>query len=163
MEFFIPGLAVFLFAILITFFVSPHATPMIAAILAIVFLCYGVYDHYRMFVPEYRLSTWQNTYQQYLPHIMIGAIIIYAIVGMLAFFTGGAVPVPSMPNIPTTESATSSISSRVNTAVNSIKDTASNLMGSNTKKQNGLFASLGNSLGLNKKSGNLTRSQLETL
>jgi hypothetical protein len=173
MEFFVPGLTIFLLTIIFTIFVAPKATPMIAAILALVFVTYGVYDHYRLFQNEYRLSTWQNTFKIYLPYIMVSSIIIYAIFSMLAFFTGGAVPIPSMPAVeaPSMESVTNSL----NTAVNSIANTTNDLLKSANQSTNSLLNSLENSLGLNNsglnksslsKSGNnngMSRSVFETL
>ena len=63
MEFFIPGLCLFLVAIIITFIIAPRATPLVAAILSIGFLSFGVFEHYKMFASEYRLSTWQEIFK----------------------------------------------------------------------------------------------------
>lgn len=175
MEFFIQGLLFFLLAVVVTFFLSPNATPMIAAIMSLVFLTYGIYDHYRMFRSEYRLSTWQQTFKVYAPYIMIFAIIIYAIVGMISMFTGGSVPVPVLPSIdvpamPTLAAATNQLTNSLNTAVNSISDSASDLITNSVNTGNSLLTSLNNSLnssmGLNnsaKRNGNMSRSALETL
>jgi len=122
MEFFIPGLLLFLLFIGVTFFVAPKATPMIAAILSIIFLIYGVREHSKMFASEYRLSTWQEGLKMYAPAVMIMIIIIFVIYSILAFFTGGSVPVPSMPNVelPTMNSLTNSINDAKNTIVNGL-------------------------------------------
>ncbi len=125
MQFFLPGLALFLFAIAITFFLAPYATPMVASILSIIFLTYGVYDHYHLFASEYRLSTWQDAWKIYAPFIMIGAIILYVIYGIMAFFSGGKVPVPSMPSVSNvTTNLSKSVSDMANTASNYMNDTA---------------------------------------
>jgi len=169
MEFFIPGLYIFLIAILCTIYFIPRATPMIAAILSLVFLFYGVYDHYQMFQSEYRLSTWQQTFSNYLPYTMITAIILYTIFSILSFFTGGAVPVPSMPSVELPTLANTTVTQAVNTAVNSISNTANDLLGSGSNSLvnslNDLGNSLGNSLGMNNSYGknNMSRSALETL
>lgn len=172
MEFFIPGLTIFLLAVVFTFVFSPKATPMIAAILSLLFLTYGVYDHYRMFLPEYRLSTWQQTFSTYSPYIMIGAIILYVIFSMIAFFTGGTVPVPVVPDVPEMPAITNTanqITKSLNTAVNSISNSANDLMESTVNTGNSLLNSLNNSLnnslGLNnnKRNGNMSRSALETI
>jgi len=176
MEFFIPGLSIFLLAVVCAIVFAPKATPMVAAILSLLFLTYGVYDHYRMFLPEYRLSTWQQTFSMYSPYLMIGAIILYVIFSMIAFFTGGTVPIPSLPNVeipqmPAVTNTTNQLSKSLNTAVNSISDSANNLMESTVNTGNSLLNSLNNSLnnslGLNnnnnKRNGNLSRSALETL
>jgi hypothetical protein len=79
MEFFIPGLLLFLVSIIISFILAPRFTPLVVALLSIGFLTYGVYDHYKMFAAEYRLSTWQESLKIYAPAIMIAAIIIFII------------------------------------------------------------------------------------
>lgn len=124
MEFFIPGLLLFLLFLLITFFLVPKATPMITAILSIIFLTYGVYEHYRLFATEYRLSTWQDHLKIYAPALMIAAIIIFIIYFMLSLFTGGSVPIPSMPDveIPTLNDITTNISNTFNNATNAISN-----------------------------------------
>jgi hypothetical protein len=125
MQFFLPGLALFLFAIAITFFLAPYATPMVASILSIIFLTYGVYDHYHLFASEYRLSTWQDAWKIYAPFIMIGAIILYVIYGIMAVFSGGKVPVPSMPSVSNvTTNLSKSVSDMANTATSYMNDTA---------------------------------------
>jgi len=113
----------------------------------------------------------------YSPYIMIGAIILYVIFSMIAFFTGGTVPVPSLPNVeipemPTVTNTANQLGKSLNTAVNSISNSANDLMESTVNTGNSLLNSLNNSLnnslGLNnnnnnKRNGNLSRSALETL
>ena len=125
MQFFLPGLALFLFSIAITYFLAPYATPMVASILSIIFLSYGVYDHYKLFASEYRLSTWQDAWKIYAPFIMVGAIILYVIYGIMAFFSGGKVPVPSMPSVSSvTTNLSKSVSDMANTASSYVNNTA---------------------------------------
>lgn len=167
MEFFIPGLLVFIVSIGITFIIAPRATPIMAAILSMIFLTFGVYQHYKLFAYEYRLSTWQEGLKIYSPAIMLFAIILYLIYGMLAFFTGGVVPVPSVPNInlPSVNDVTSQITNSLNNVTDSITNTANNMISLNNKGDS-LANSLANSLGLNnknKKNNNLSRSFLETV
>lgn len=131
MEFFIPGLLIFLVAIAIAVVVVPQMTPMIAAVLSILFLAYGVYDHYLLFAPEYRLSTWQDGIKIYAPFIMLAGIILFVIYFIFAFFTGGEVPVPkiempAMPEMPTFNT----IKNRMNNAVNNVRNNT------NTKSEN---------------------------
>ena len=177
MEFFIPGLFIFLIAVLVSFFLVPKATPMTAAILAIAFLTYGVYDHYQLFASEYKLSTWQEGLKIYAPFIMVGMIIMYSIYGMIAFFTGGAVPVPSMPempimsNVPSLNQLSNQMTNTFTNVANSIGNASSNIF-SNNKGNNGSsfknsitnFAnSLGNSLGFNNNENKLSRSAAEVI
>ena len=123
MEFFIPGLLIFIVAIALSFLIAPRATPLIASLLSIGFLTFGVYEHYKMFASEYRLSTWQDGLKIYAPAIMIDAILIFIIYAILAFFTKGSVPVPQMPIItaPSENSITNSVMKTVNNVVNSLK------------------------------------------
>ena len=136
MEFFIPGLLIFLVAISIAIIIVPQITPMIAAVFAILFLAYGVYDHYLLFAPEYRLSTWQDGIKIYAPFIMLAGIILFVIYFIFAFFTGGEVPVPkiempAMPEMPTFNA----IKNRMNNAVNNVRNNT-NTKSENTKPAN---------------------------
>jgi predicted PurR-regulated permease PerM len=167
MEFFIPGLLFFIVSIGITFMIAPNATPIMAAILSIIFLTFGVYQHYKLFAYEYRLSTWQEGLKIYSPAIMLFAIILYIIYGILAFFTGGVVPVPSIPNVslPSVNDVTSQITNSINNVTESITNTANNVMSLNNKG-NSIANSIATSLGVNnknKKNNNLSRSFLETV
>ena len=142
MEFFIPGLCIFLVAIAISLFVAPKVTPLIAAGLSIIFLSFGVYQHYMMFASEYRLSTWQDGLKIYAPAIMIAALLIFIIYSIFAFFTKGSVPIPtipvmpsmnSMPSMPSITSVTNSVKGTLSTAVNSLQIAKNNIL-SNTSK-----------------------------
>lgn len=174
MEFFIPGLLLFLTSLFITFMIAPKATPFMASILSLSFLTYGVYHHHKLFAAEYRLSTWHEGLKMYAPAVMIFAVVIFIIYGILSFFTSGKVPIPSMPNIslPSSNSITSSITNSMesigNSVVNSVNNTLS--LGNGSNKNNGsgssMMNSIGNSLGLNKnknKKNNVSRSFLETV
>ena len=171
MEFFIPGIMLFLLFLFVTFYFAPKATPMIAAILSIIFLIYGVREHSKMFASEYRLSTWQDGLKMYAPAIMIIVIIVFVIFSIMAFFTGGSVPVPSIPNMemPTMNSLATNLTNSINTAKNSITD-GLNLNGTN-KANNSLLGSLmnnnttANNRGNNKNrnNGSFRKSILETL
>ena len=168
MEFFIPGLLLFLVAILVTFFLVPKATPIVAAILSIIFLVYGVHHHHLLFASEYRLSTWQDGVKMYAPAIVIGAIILYIIISILSFFTGGAVPVPSMPNVtvPSADTVTETISQSLNNVTNTISNITNNVFSMNkatNNKASNLVNNITNSLGLNKNKNNMSRSKFETI
>ena len=140
MEFFIPGLLLFLVAILIAILIVPQSTPMIAAVLSILFLSYGVYDHYLLFAPEYRLSTWQDGIKIYAPFIMLAGIILFIIYVIFVFFTGGEVPVPKvempampeMPEMPTFNGIKNAANNAVNNAVNGTNKKPNNTKPANT-------------------------------
>jgi uncharacterized membrane protein len=166
MEFFIPGLLLFLVSILVSFLFAPKATPLIMAILSIAFLTYGVYDHYKMFAAEYRLSTWQQSLKIYAPAIMIASIIIFIIYGILAFFTKGAVPVPPMPSLaaPNENTTTNQVVQSFNKVANSLANAKNDLVNSINKSINNAGSLLSNENGTNKRNGNnLSRSFLETI
>jgi hypothetical protein len=172
MEFFIPGLFLFLVTLFITFHLAPKATPFMASILSIIFLSYGVYHHQKLFAAEYRLSTWQDGLKIYAPAIMILAIVIYIIYGILAFFTGGKVPIPSVLNVslPSANSMKNSITNSMeslgNTVTNSLNNMASFNNGNKKGNNGSLLENLGNSLGMNQnknKKNNTSRSFLETV
>ena len=121
---------------------------MIAAVLSIAFLIYGVRDHAQRFSSEYRLSTWQEGLKLYAPAIMILVIIVFVIYSIMAFFTGGSVPVPSMPNVevPTMNEITTNITNTINNATNTISN---ELNLSNTNKRNNNNTLLGSIMGNN--------------
>jgi predicted PurR-regulated permease PerM len=152
MEFFLPGLLLFLVAIVCTYFLAPHVTPMIAAVLSMAFLIYGVYDHSRLFASEYRLSTWQETLKIYSPFLMIGAIILYLIFGMVSIFSG--ISVPSLPNVsmPTVSMPNVSLpnmGSSLNSATNQLSKSYNNMTQSLTNVANSISntaSNMGNSI-----------------
>jgi hypothetical protein len=127
MEIFIPSLIVLIIALTITFFVAPRATPVMAGILSLLFLGFGIYDHYTMFETEYRQSTWQTGLKVYAPAIMIGAIFLFVLLGIVSTFTGGSVPVPSMPNIPNVSNLTDNVSDLFNDVTNNLNTLTNNL------------------------------------
>lgn len=166
MEFFIPGLLLFLVAIAVTAWLSPKATPMVAAVLSIVFLIYGINDHYRLFASEYRLSTWQQSLMTFAPFIMMGAIILFIIYGILGFFTSASVPVPNMPSVPNImpNIMPNSGNNKGNGIVDSLNRIGNNLFNKGNNKGNnnkGIANSLG--FGNNKKNNGSSRSFLETI
>jgi hypothetical protein len=170
MELFIPGLLLFLVSVIISFVVAPRFTPLVVALLSLGFLTYGVYNHYKMFAAEYRLSTWQESLKIYAPAIMIGAIILFIIYAILAFFTKGAVPIPAIPNVtaPNENTATNSIVNSLNQLANTVINNKNNNVINNVNNQiNNVNRNRNNVLGLsnnqNKKNNNLSRSFLETI
>jgi predicted PurR-regulated permease PerM len=177
MEFFIPGLLLFLVSVVVSFILAPRFTPLVIAILSIALLSYGVYDHYKMFAAEYRLSTWQQSLKIYAPAIMIGAIILFIIYSILAFFTKGSVPIPPIPNItaPNDNSTTNNVIQSLNKVANSLTNNKNNIVSSvnNTiNKVNNNRGSIlntitgnnnGNGENKNKRNNNLSRSFLETI
>lgn len=161
MEFFLPGLLFFIVTIVFTMMVAPKVTPMVAAVLSVGFLTYGVYDHYRFFASEYRFSTWQQGLKIYSPFIMIAAIIIYIMYAMTAFFTNGSVPIPnvSLPNaIPALSNTANSVANSFTEVTNNISNTITNSINNTKNAISNINRGLNNSLGYtnrNKKSTSL--------
>ena len=176
MELYIPGLLLFLISTAVSFVLAPRFTPLVIALLSLVFLSYGVYQHYKMFSSEYRLSTWQESLKVYAPAIMIGAIILFVIYGILAFFTKGAVPVPPIPNItpPNANTITDTLVNSLNKVANTISNKNNDLIETvnntinkvNNKSENEVEESGEANKATNKNKGNvnnLSRSFLETI
>jgi len=104
MEFFLPGLAALLIAGLIVFLVLPRLGAPVLAVLSLVLLVYGVYNHYYMFSSEYRYSTWQERLKFYAPFAIIGVLILLIIMYMgMLFGTQGPSALPAS-NAPAADS-----------------------------------------------------------
>lgn len=149
----------------LTFAIVPKATPMIAGVLSILFLAYGVYDHRRLFADEYRLSTWQDGLKIYAPAIMIIAIILLCIYGIIGFFTHGAVPIPSMPDIalPSPNTITSAVSNTLNNVSSSISNATTNMKNMVNKRTNDMFGeSNKNNTSNNSNTGNTNKGSNES-
>ena len=163
MEFFIPGLFLFMVSLMVTFLIVPKATPMIVSILSVGFLSYGVYHHKKLFSAEYRQSTWQDGLKIYAPAIMILAVLLFILYGILSFFTSGQVPIPSLPNIalPSANSITSSLTNSMEYIGNSVNNTLNTVMSvDNVNKSSNRSSNKGNK-GSN--GNNISRSILETV
>ena len=174
MEFFIPGMLLFLLFLFLAFYFVPKATPMIAAILSIAFLIYGVRDHAQRFSSEYRLSTWQEGLKMYAPAIMIFVIIIFVIYAIMAFFTGGSVPVPSMPDVelPTLNEVGTNLSNTLTNVTNTINEQLNLTNNTNKKNNNTLLGTIMGNNNTNKGNNNkknngvlngFRKSMLETI
>ena len=146
MQFFLPSLLIFVVAIVFTAVVAPRITPWMAAVLALAFLVYGVHEHYLMFAYEYKQSTWQEGLKIYAPFIIVGGIIVFSMLGMISFFTGGTVPVPAMPDIPSTN-----FSSMSSLSLSSMGNSLSSMGNSMLNSANSMIQNVNRSLN-NKKS-----------
>ena len=137
---------------------------MIAAILSLVFLTYGVYDHYRMFASEYRSSTWQEPLLlMYSPAVMITILILYVLYGMSALFTKGQVPVPAMPTMPSTPNMQNALNN-VTESLTNAANAANNMMNNMLNNGNGNGNNGRNNRGPNdKNASNMSRSFVESV
>lgn len=173
MELYLPSLAVFFFVMIVVFTVLPKMSPLIMAGLSLILLVAGIYNHWQTFSTEYRLSTWQDTLKFYAPGVFIGVVILFVIYGIFAAFTGGEVPIPSLPNVtlPPADTATNVITSTINTGTSAVVDAASTVANTTSAATNAVanaasaatnaIANAATSVANNTK--NLTRSFLEVI
>lgn len=162
MEFFLPSVFVLLLAAALVFFVFPRFGPLTLAVVSLILLVLGVYNHASQFGTEYRLSTWQLALENYPPYVLIGVLLL-AIIGYLLFLAPGRssnvpaaapVNVPSVANMPPPETATNALTAAVNRGLNA----AANVVGANKKNNAGNGGFLGNIMGNNKRNaGNAGR------
>ncbi len=159
MEFFLPGLAALLIAALIVFIVLPRLGAPILAVLSIVLLVYGVYNHIQLFSSEYAYSTWQDRLKFYAPFVMIGGLIL-AIIFYMTYLVGSqgvsALPATNVPvNNAQVVEAVNTVTENVNKATNAVTNTVNSLAnaiglgGNNNRGANrnqGVLANLGAAL-----------------
>ena len=154
MELFLPSIAVLLVASLIVFLILPRIGAPVLAVLSLVLLTFGVYNHYALFYSEYRFSTWQDRLKFYGPFILIGALIL-AILSYMGFLfgTGGANALPAS-NLPANTNATTVFNDTANAVTNTAIDAVNgvaNAIGLNTNikpvnANKGILTNLGNIL-----------------
>jgi hypothetical protein len=159
MEFFLPGLAALLIAALIVFIVLPRLGAPILAVLSIVLLVYGVYNHVQLFSSEYKYSTWQDRLKFYAPFVMIGGLIL-AIIFYMTYLVGSqgvsALPATNVPvNNAQVVEAVNTVTENMNKAANAVTNTVNSLanaigLGGNANrganKNQGVLANLGAAL-----------------
>lgn len=166
MELFLPSILIFILSIIVVIALIPRFSPIIIVTLAILLLGAGTYNHFSMFWNEYRQSTWQQTLKFFAPGIILIAIFIYLFFAIGSFFTGGQVPVPTMPaiTIPSADTATNFLTASINntmkaanTAVNSILPASNENVKQNAKPNVKLNTNVKNN---GRNIPNITRSQL---
>ena len=159
MEFFLPGIAALLIAALIVFLVLPRLGAPILAILSILLLAYGVYNHIQLFSSEYQYSTWQDRLKFYSPFVMIGGLIL-AILFYMTYLVGSqgtsALPATNVPvNNAQIVEAVNNVNAAANNAINAVNNTVNSLanavgLGGNANrganKNQGVLANLGAAL-----------------
>ena len=172
MQLFLPSILISILAILVIIFLIQRFSPLIIVILAAVLLYVGTTQHLSMFWDEYKQSTWIEGLKLFAPGVMIGAIVIFVLYGILSFFGGGSVPIPSMPTLelPSANTATNPVTAAINTAMNTVNDvantvsnTVNNLGTNNNVKRNNLNNGV-RKMNTNNKNNNSgpTRSYLAT-
>jgi len=160
MELFLPSILVALIAIIFIIVVIPKFSPLIIAIIAGILLYVGMTQHLQMFWNEYEQSTWQKSLTLFAPGIMIAAIILFVIYGILSFFSGGSVPVPSLPTmeLPSANTATNPVTAALNTVMNSVGDAAASVSEAVTDVVNGVTNDVTNNTKRNSRNNNSSNS-----
>jgi hypothetical protein len=166
MQLFLPSVLLAILAIAIIFAVMPNFSPLVIVAMSAVILVAGTYHHFRTFWNEYQQSTWQNNLKLFAPGVMLVVILLYLFVAIGSFFTGGSVPVPSLPNteLPSAESATNPVTAAINSTMNTVNSAINTVSNSASSAVN----SVANSVGLNTKNtsaknNGITRSVLATV
>jgi len=77
MEFFLPSLLILVLAAFVVFFILPKFAPLILAIIALLALVLGAYNHYMIFKLDYRMMSWQDGASAAAPYILVGFIVLY--------------------------------------------------------------------------------------
>jgi len=144
MQLFFPSVFLVLIAFLIIFLIMPKMSPLVIVSISAVLLVAGTYNHFVTFWNEYQQSTWQNNLKLFAPGIFIAVLLVYIFVVINSFFTGGSVPVPTLPavELPSAESATNPVTAAINSTMNGVNNAmnaVSNSIGLNNagKNQNG--------------------------
>ena len=161
MEFFLPSILVLLVAAAIVFFVIPRFGPLVLAVVSLILLGIGIYNHYSMFQNEYRLSTWQLGAVAYAPYLLIGAVIVMIILYLTYLLpSGSAASGNNTPanananvkantiNLPPPETATNVITEGANNAIRAAAKMANVKVNTTNQPNNpanlGLFNNLNN-------------------
>jgi hypothetical protein len=129
MEFFLPSVLVLLLAAAVVFFIFPSFGPLTLAIVSMILLVLGVYQHWAQFGVEYRLSTWQLGSLAYAPYLMVGGLLL-AIIIFLGYLvppgssssnsTASILPMPTIANMPSANTSTNPVTAGINRALNTV-------------------------------------------
>jgi hypothetical protein len=132
MELFIPSVLVLFLAAAVVFFVFPRFGASTLALISVVLLAFGVYQHMNAFGTEYRLSTWQYSITAYAPYVMIGGLLLVIAFYLMSLTTRTNATAPSMPEIPSiaemppANTATNLVTEGVNNALKGIANVTGN-------------------------------------
>ena len=158
MEFFLPSILFLLISAAIVFFVIPRFGPLVLAVVSLVLLTIGMYNHYTLFQNEYKASTWQLGLVAFAPYIMIGVVLVMIILYLPYLLPSGATSsVPNVKantiNLPPPETATNVITEGVNNAIRAAAPVA-NIKVNTTNQPNVLNNNNNNNINNNNNNGN---------
>lgn len=156
MELFIPSVLLLLLAAAIIFFVLPRFGAATLALISIVLLGFGIYQHMNSFGAEYRAAGGAPlNLMGYAPYIMVGGVLVVIALYLINLSPLGKsnTTAPSLPEIPTVaempsaNTATNAVTAGVNNALKGITNAAAAVGVANAAKNNankGLFAAVAN-------------------
>jgi hypothetical protein len=170
MQLFFPSVILVIVAFIIIFLVMPKLSPLVIVTISAILLVAGTYNHFVTFWNEYQQSTWQNNLKIFAPGIFIAILLVYIFVVLSSIFTGGSVPVPTLPNVelPSAESATNPVTAAINSTMNGVNSAMNSVTNAATNAMN----TVSNSVGLGNsnapknnapKNNGVTRSALATV
>lgn len=165
MQLFLPSILVLLIAILIVVLVIPRFSPLIIVIISAILLAAGTYHHFTVFMNEYKQSTWQQSLVLFAPGIIITGIILYLFVAIASMFSGGSVPVPSMPamDLPPASTATNPVTAALNSTMSAVNSVAKSVSSAANSAINSVIPTNGKNSNGKNNSGGPTRSFLATV
>jgi uncharacterized protein involved in response to NO len=120
MEFFLPSLLLMLIAFLVSVYIVPSFTPAVIAVVAIILLVLGVYNHYVTFSSEYNVMQWADTGRQIAPTLITGLVIVL-MGGYIIYMFSSKGGMPSLPSF-------SAVSPPPNTATNPLTEGIGNAL-----------------------------------
>lgn len=131
MEFFIPGIAVLIFASIVSFFVIPKLGTPLILILTLGLLAYGFKSHMEIFESEYRYSSWQDQLKNLGPYALVGVMVFFSLLYVGFLYVSGDTSVTSptninIPALPSAESATNPFTSIINNTLRSTNNVMNN-------------------------------------
>ena len=129
MDFFLPSLLLMLIAFVVSLYVTPTFTPAVIAVVSIVLLVLGVYNHYVSFSSEYNIMQWADSGRRIAPTLITGLVILLMGGYIIYMFTskGG---MPSLPSFsassPPPSTATNPLTQGIGNALNAAGATTIN-------------------------------------
>jgi len=167
MELFLPSLIVLVLGAVVCFFVIPKMSPYALGVIAIVMLGLGIWQHYKMFPYEYRVSGVTVMAQEYSGFLMI-AVVILGGVSMIAQFYGvnpppvtDILPASVVPDLGLTNNSKNSSKSIFNLGGNNSKSIF-NLGGNNSALSNPI-ATVTNMFKNNSKNAGIASTSFKTV
>ena len=145
MQLFFPSVLIAIVVLHIIFWIMPKFSPLLIVSISAILLVAGTYNHFITFWNEYQQSTWQNNLKIFAPGIFIAVLLVYIFIVLTSIFTGGSVPVPTLPNVelPSAESATNPVTAAINSTMNGVNSAMNSVTNAATNALNTVSNSVG--------------------